>query len=98
MKLPRGEMKRARIEIIPMIDTIFFLLVFFMMSSLSRISMSAPKVALPTSALPGLKTTKQVVLTVDRAGAYFVDKTPAVFAGILPQLRDRIRRDPDLVV
>ena len=30
MKLPHGEQKRARIEIIPMIDVIFFLLVFFM--------------------------------------------------------------------
>ena len=27
MRLPRREMKRARIEIVPMIDTIFFLLV-----------------------------------------------------------------------
>ena len=36
MRLPRkGNRKKARIEIIPMIDTIFFLLVFFMISTLS---------------------------------------------------------------
>jgi hypothetical protein len=32
MRLSRRTVKRARIEIIPMIDTIFFLLVFFMIS------------------------------------------------------------------
>ena len=36
MKLP---MRKARIEIIPMIDTIFFLLVFFMFTSLSMVQM-----------------------------------------------------------
>ena len=36
MQLSRRTIKRARIEIIPMIDTIFFLLVFFMISTLGR--------------------------------------------------------------
>ncbi len=36
MQLSRRSVKRARIEIIPMIDTIFFLLVFFMISTLGR--------------------------------------------------------------
>ena len=35
MRLVRRTIKKARIEIIPMIDTIFFLLVFFMISTLS---------------------------------------------------------------
>ena len=49
MKLQRAELKKARIEIIPMIDTIFFLLVYFMITSLSMVQMSAKKVALPVS-------------------------------------------------
>ena len=35
MIISRRERRRARIEIIPMIDVVFFLLVFFMMASLS---------------------------------------------------------------
>ena len=35
MRVPRQEQPKARIEIIPMIDVIFFLLVFFMVSTLS---------------------------------------------------------------
>ena len=35
MRVPRQKPEKARIEIIPMIDVIFFLLVFFMVSTLS---------------------------------------------------------------
>ncbi|NBU22112.1 biopolymer transporter ExbD, partial [bacterium] len=35
MKIRQRPVKRARIEIIPMIDVIFFLLVFFMISSMA---------------------------------------------------------------
>ena len=34
MRIQRRSIKKARIKIIPMIDTIFFLLVFFMISTL----------------------------------------------------------------
>jgi biopolymer transport protein ExbD len=33
MRVPRREPEKARIEVIPMIDIIFFLLVFFMIST-----------------------------------------------------------------
>ena len=98
MKLPRAELKKARIEIIPMIDTIFFLLVFFMMSSLQRITMSAPRVNLPTSTLSGQKPTNKVVISVDRSGTYYVDKQAVGYDSILGMLKQRIDRDPDLVI
>ena len=59
MKLQRAELKKARIEIIPMIDTIFFLLVFFMITSLSMVQMSAKKVALPVSTTANSKPRDQ---------------------------------------
>ncbi len=98
MKLPRPELKKARIEIIPMIDTIFFLLVFFIYTSLARVTMSAPRVELPESASAKEKTTRKIVVTVDQAGKYFVDKTAIPFPQILPRLQNEIRRHPELVV
>ena len=35
MRVPRKEPEKARIEVVPMIDIISFLLVFFMISTLS---------------------------------------------------------------
>ena len=81
MKFPVREMKRARIEIIPMIDTIFFLLVFFMITSLSMVRMKAMTIALPKNALPAAANASSavtpdpqhlVILTVSDAGGYYV--------------------------
>ena len=44
--------KRARIEIIPLIDIMFFLLASFMMVSLSQTHMKGIKVALPSAQAP----------------------------------------------
>jgi len=50
MRIPRKEPQKARIEIIPMIDVIFFLLVFFMVSTLSMTINRGLPVNLPTAA------------------------------------------------
>ena len=47
VNIPKQALKKARIEIIPMIDTIFFLLVFFMFTSLSMVKMHGLDVSLP---------------------------------------------------
>ncbi len=43
--------KKARIEIIPLIDIMFFLLASFMMVSLSQVHMKGIKVKLPIGAI-----------------------------------------------
>jgi biopolymer transport protein ExbD len=50
MRLPRKAPEKARIEIIPMIDIIFFLLVFFMVSTLSMTVNRGLPVNLPKAA------------------------------------------------
>jgi biopolymer transport protein ExbD len=50
MRIARKESAKARIEIIPMIDVIFFLLVFFMVSTLSMTINRGLPVNLPTAA------------------------------------------------
>ena len=98
MKLQRAELKRARIEIIPMIDTIFFLLVFFMITSLSMVQMSAKKVALPISNTAIGKPQVKVVLTVDDKGAFYIDRGPVTYQDILPQLQEKVAENPNTTV
>ena len=98
MKLQRAELKKARIEIIPMIDTIFFLLVFFMITSLSMVQMSAKKVALPISATANSKPVTKVVLTVDDKGAFYIDRGPVQYGDILPMLEAKVAENPKVVV
>lgn len=98
MKLQRAELKKARIEIIPMIDTIFFLLVFFMLTSLNSVQMSAKKVHLPDSSTAKIKPKDKIVLTVDEKGQYFVDKTAVPFDQILPQLQQAVAANAEITV
>jgi len=98
VRLRRPEPKKARIEIIPMIDTIFFLLVFFMVASLAMTKMTGMPVQLPKSGTAQAKPVVKVMVTVTAAGHYYVDRQAVEFAGIFGEIRRRLRDNPKLVV
>ena len=67
--------KEARIEIIPLIDIMFFLLASFMMVSLSQVVMKGMPVQLPTGKSGKVQSKKDyLALSVDRDGYYYWDK------------------------
>jgi biopolymer transport protein ExbD len=98
MKLRRAELKKARIEIIPMIDTIFFLLVFFMITSLAKVQMSARRVDLPQSSTAQGKPVEKVVVTLTSNGDYYVDRQKVNYSDILPDLDERVAENPNVTV
>jgi biopolymer transport protein ExbD len=76
-KLSNDHDAEARIEIIPLIDIMFFLLASFMLVSLSMANMKSVKVNLPTatSATPDNKR-DFTDISVDKDGSLFLDKKP----------------------
>src|SRR6266699_787907 len=67
--------KKARIEIIPLIDIMFFLLASFMMVSLSQVHMKGIKVNLPSGVSGQTQTKREYIsVSVDKDGHYFFDK------------------------
>lgn len=98
MRLSRPELRRARIEIVPMIDTIFFLLVFFMITSLSMVALRSKKVALPQSETAKARPHRQVTLTVDRDRRFFVDREELPESRLVDRLREAVARDPSVDV
>jgi biopolymer transport protein ExbD len=75
--------RRGRIEIIPMIDVMFFLLATFMLASLSLQNLNSLEVNLPRGQAPPLQATRPVTLTVTREGALLINQT-AVTLDTLP--------------
>ena len=74
-RLPADE---ARIEIIPLIDIMFFLLASFMLVSLSMVNLKSVKVNLPTATTATVETRNDfVTISVDRNGVAYFDKVPA---------------------
>lgn len=74
MRLPRTSRKKPRIEIVPMIDTIFFLLVFFMVATLSMTVQRGVPVNLPHAASARDEIKQVVTLTLTKEGKLFFDK------------------------
>jgi biopolymer transport protein ExbD len=87
MKLRRSRAsRRGRIEIIPMIDVMFFLLVTFMLASLSMQSLNSLTVNLPRGEAGALEHKEPVTLTITGDRKIFLDKTPVTLdnmAGVL---------------
>ena len=91
--------RRTRLEIIPLIDIMFFLLASFMMVSLQMQKVRTLKASLPTATL-ATSTAKpdMVTLTVDRNGQVAVDSKPVSFPDLLTLLAKRHSLNTNLPV
>jgi biopolymer transport protein ExbD len=71
---PARSRKPVRIEIIPMIDVMMFLLVFFVLISIHVLPALGLKVALPHSAAPArIDELKRVTVTMTSDGSIYLD-------------------------
>jgi biopolymer transport protein ExbD len=98
MRLARRSIKKARIEIIPMIDTIFFLLVFFMISTLSMSHYSGLPVNLPKAVSGQQPPSESAAVTIDADGKVTVDKQPIRIDQIGDLLKARLMKNPEILV
>jgi biopolymer transport protein ExbD len=87
----RGQIKRTKIEIIPMVDTMFFLLVFFMLSSLALSKLVAMPVDLPKAgSSQKVQDNQNIALSIDAAGSISIDRLPVQSANLAAKLREAI--------
>ena len=86
--------RRSRIEIIPLIDIMFFLLASFMMVSLQMQNVRTLKASLPTATLATASSKPDIInLTVDAHGEVAADKKPVSFAELSTLLADRFKQN-----
>lgn len=98
MRLPQRQLKKARIEIIPMIDTIFFLLVFFMISTLSMGHYSGLPVNLPKAATRQQPPNESIAVTIGPNGTIAIDTQEVSRAQIRDILKARLIKNPELLI
>ena len=108
MKIQQPPMKKARIEIIPMIDAIFFLLVFFMYSSLSMVKVKGVNVALPTDRATAQEKSKaakgktpavsKLIVTVTDKGEYYINRRKVDSKTIQASLQSDVSTHPSVPV
>jgi biopolymer transport protein ExbD len=98
MILRRRERRRARIEIIPMIDVVFFLLVFFMMASLSMTVYRGMPVNLPRATSGTDTPAESAAITVARDGQAYLDRQPVTRAALDARLRSLVGANPAVAI
>lgn len=97
-KLPQ-ESAEARIEIVPLIDIMFFLLASFMLVSLSMVNLKSIKVNLPTATTAGNDSKKDIAdISVNQAGDTFLDKKRVGQNELTRALEAEHRQNPNLRV
>ncbi|MFQ5849211.1 MAG: ExbD/TolR family protein [Candidatus Binatia bacterium] len=98
MRLSRRDTSKARIEIIPMIDVIFFLLVFFMVSTLSMTINRGLPVNLPRAATSQEELQESANITITQSRRLFLNKEPVALAEIGERVKGILADQPGLLV
>ncbi len=99
MKLRKARVQRkGRIEIIPMIDVMFFLLATFMLASLSMQSLNSLKVNLPQGKAERLNTETPVTLSVTADGKLFINRAPVSLSTLAATLKPLLRSSEENIV
>ncbi len=92
MKLSRNSIAPPRIEMMPLIDIVFLLLVFFIYAMLSLAVHHGQPVDLPQSSSAALETQEAIGITIQAAGLsvnLFVDEEPVSLELLSEQLRSK---------
>ena len=88
MKLNRARgYRKGRIEIIPMIDVMFFLLATFMLASLSMQNLHSLQVNLPQGKAERLDKDMPATLTVTRDSKLYINHTPVTLDSLAAVLK-----------
>ena len=91
--------KKGRIEIIPLIDIMFFLLASFMMASLSMMRLQSIRMNLPTATVARKDTKPDMVnIAVDQLGNLSIDKKPMDFVTVQQYLSNKFSTNASLPV
>jgi biopolymer transport protein ExbD len=100
MKVNRGAQKRARIEILPLIDIVFLLLVFFIYAMLSMAIHRGIPVNLPSSSSSSIEKELVLSVTIKESGEILVDddQTPLKDLAYLLKRRTKGHESPGILL
>ncbi len=100
MKIPSlRPPRRARLEIIPLIDIMFFLLASFMLVSVTlHRNHCLPLNLQSATTAKSENNTRAIFISVDKTGQVFVDRTRTSLEQLREQLKQRYQANPSLAI
>lgn len=98
MRLPEEPDLPPRINILPMIDVIFAILVFFIVSSLYLTRSEGLPVNLPTAKTAEVQKTKQITVSLDEKGKLTIDGKPTQLQQLQQEIKKLIKTETTATV
>jgi len=98
MRLPEEPDNPPQISIVPMIDVIFALLTFFIISTLSLTRSEGLPVNLPKAATAQSQSSSQIVVTLNQQGRLTLNRQPAQLGDLQARIRALMGKNPNAVV
>lgn len=97
MKIKAGTPFRKKVEInlVPLLDSIFILIFFFMFALTTMVKKNGLSVALPKSSA-GKKVSEKTTLTVRQNGALFWNKVPIPESALVDKMKEFKAASPDM--
>ncbi len=98
MRLPEEPDTPPQIYLAPMIDVVFALLTFFIMSTLFLTRSQGLPVSLPAAITGQAQKTAQANITIDQSGNLALDKQPIRLENIANQVRTIVSKNRQTIV
>jgi biopolymer transport protein ExbD len=90
--------RRGRIEIIPMIDVMFFLLATFMLASLALQRLDAVRIDLPAGRAQRMAAHEPLTIAIDGSNRLFVNRQPVRPDQVQPIVKRLLPPDGNVVI
>lgn len=98
MRLPNEPDRPPQINIVPMIDVIFAILVYFIVSSLFLTRSEGLPVNLPQAATVQSQNTKQIIVSLDREGVLTIGDRIVKLSELQTEVKKSIKTEQTTVV
>lgn len=98
MRLPNESDRPPQINIVPMIDVIFAILVYFIVSSLFLTRSEGLPVNLPQAETVQLQKTQQITVSLDSEGTLSVDREPIELTELKTTVESSLETEQTTVV
>ncbi len=98
MEFSRVKRRIPRPDMMPMIDVVFFLLIFFMLFTTIRTTPMGMDVELPRAVSGVPQQSAQFEISVNRDGAFYVEGRSVTGPELRAQIEQALQANPDLFV
>jgi biopolymer transport protein ExbD len=91
IEFERRQKKHQHINLTPLVDVVFLLLLFFMLTSHFVVAPTI-KIALPDSKTSEPEVKEEVIITIAKDGSLFLDKDPIMLTGLQYSLQEKLKK------